>query len=214
MMTSIPSSLEKVSLNQDDLQIYLPDTDKTTVDELWARYGYEESCFPFWLESWKSVFGLYQFLKANPLDADKVLEIGCGCGVLTQLLSFDCKSMHADILWEAVEFTQRHALENQHAKEFITMDLFHSPLNTKFDCIIASDLLYEPSLAEGVYSFCKKHLSSQGKVLIADPNRVGRKNPLNKKFKTTFYVDYQEEHFVLNGEEQSCCLYTLTFNKP
>jgi len=171
-VTHYPARQIQVRLADQVVSCHVPDNPEAHMQACWDAYGQDEAFFPFWLETWPSAFGLYQFIRERNLCVDGALEIGCGSGVLGQLLSdYPGKIFHSDLVPQACRFARRYIPAN---RAVIAADFTRSCFRRRFPVILGADLFYEDVLVTGVCSFLKQHLAEDGVAWIADPLRAHR----------------------------------------
>lgn len=109
-----------------------------------------------------------------PVDGRRVLEVGCGIGLASIVLSLRAVDITAtDHHPEAEEFLRRNVeLNGGPAIPFVRTgwDDDASGLD-EFDLIIGGDVLYEPGHAESLSGFIDRHARPTCEVIIADPGR-------------------------------------------
>jgi len=121
------------------------------------------------------IYFLYKRLKKIGLDkSDKVLEIGCGIGALTFLLSkiiTTGKIEAIDISPRSIAFAQEHIKSKQ--VFFLTQDVLNFiPSSTSFDKILLFDVLEHIPADDhpAVFSHIASWLKQDGYLLINLPN--------------------------------------------
>lgn len=120
-------------------------------------------------------FSILEKSKSLGLKRDhQVLEIGCGIGTFTKLLSKFIKSgniLAVDISDKSIELAQQRFNKLTNV-EFLVLDLTKESLNRKFDSIILPDVIehipleLHPKLFRTIYNLLK----DDGKVFIHIPN--------------------------------------------
>lgn len=159
-------------LGERTVQCYLPAPQEDLMQQCWDLHAQDERFFPFWLEEWPSAFGLYDFILQHQLQWEFAVEIGCGAGVLGQLLGdYPGLTLHTDIVPSACAFARRHIAP---ARGVAVMDFTQPCLKQPANLILGADLFYEDRLVQGVCDFLTSQLSSEGVAYIADPQRQHR----------------------------------------
>jgi len=139
---------------------------------------YEKDKFlPYWAEIWPSCQAMFAFLSSDKLpafsDSATACEIGCGLGVVSALLHD--RRLHVvacDIAFDGCRYAARNLRVSRRAPPpVVCCDWRDSPLKTRFDMIVASDVLYEQRWVLPVLNFLKATLSPGGIAYIADPCR-------------------------------------------
>lgn len=137
----------------------------------------KDEYLPYWAQIWPACLLLADAVAAwEKVDDDppRVLEIGCGLGLVSLVLSSlgycvlasDCD---ADALAFVVENARRNGLPVPQTRRF---DWRESYANLSFDRIVAADVLYETRHLRPVAEFIRAQLRSDGFALVADANRM------------------------------------------
>lgn len=169
----------------------LSDVDKT-IDQLFELYTaqgktelFEEMC-PYFGTLWASgkilsehilaelVSGTFQAIHSRN---DRVLEIGCGLALPSLLLSKNGWEVCAtDLHPDVPMFLDANRRHNELQKpQFVELDWRRPVLveeNSKWDLILASDVLYDKTQPETLSEFIIQNLSRSGRALVADPGRT------------------------------------------
>ncbi len=135
---------------------------------------YERDQFlPFWAEHWPSSEVLLSYCINNlPPDSRTICELGCGLGIISAALATTGRSILAtDIAPQACVYSSANMRKYSGKGNILCCDWRHPPFKQTFDCIIASDILYEQRWIEPIVLFLQNHLASAGSALIADPTR-------------------------------------------
>jgi predicted nicotinamide N-methyase len=133
----------------------------------------DEDAIPFWAEIWDSAFGLALFARENTPVGNKVLELGCGVGLVgISIASSGTDVTQLDYSKEALEFCRLNAFSNGvgNIRQMVA-DIRHLHLGETYDVILGSDILYEPKLHPYILKVLEEHLRIDGRVLFADPGR-------------------------------------------
>ncbi len=86
---------------------------------------------------------LLEFLEALSLKEKKVLELGCGCGIISILAAKKEAIVTAtDINTTALESLEKNALNNAVSIDIIHSDLFENIQNKTFDFIVINPPYY------------------------------------------------------------------------
>lgn len=150
-----------------------------------ARLGICSAAWPLFGMLWPSSIQLANKLIKRPIAKDQsLLEIGCGLGIA---------SMTAKLLGYDITASDRHPLagkflqKNSEQNKIPTIRFKHSQwgdvptpsledtnaplLQSQYDHIIASDVLYEPNAAKEVAQLIDRFSHKRSTVWIIDPNR-------------------------------------------
>ncbi|MDA0978933.1 MAG: histidine kinase [Proteobacteria bacterium] len=131
-----------------------------------------EAAFPLAGIVWPCGEVLAHYLLDMDLAGRKVLEIGCGMGLASQLLGIlkvDLTAM--DIHPLVSEYLQMNARINRlKPPVFVEASWSDPSVNLgRFDLVIASDILYEPRHSDHLAGFIDRHAGAE--VIIVDPDR-------------------------------------------
>lgn len=146
-----------------------------SVDELISEEDFAlDERIPYWADCWPSARVLAAYLAEMPPAGRKLLELGCGIG-LVSVAAAACgfEVLATDYYRDALEFTdanaQRHALANLDTR---LVDWRKLPEDLgRFDVVAASDVLYERPQAALVAAALAHTLADGGLGLVADPGR-------------------------------------------
>jgi predicted nicotinamide N-methyase len=107
----------------------------------------------------------------------RVLELGCGLALPSFVVSrFGAEVLATDLHPDVPEFLSRNLAENPGASiRYQHLD-WKAPRQlkapTRYDWILASDVLYESNQAEPLVDFIVQNLARNGKAVITDPGRA------------------------------------------
>jgi predicted nicotinamide N-methyase len=132
---------------------------------------------PYWADIWPSA----RVLAARVLEENgagrSLIELGCGAGLVSAAAAaagFDVAA--TDYYEDALRFARLNAVRNAD-RDIGTrlLDWRDVPNDVeRFDCVVASDVLYERTYGALVASALARLLATTGFALIADPGRVSR----------------------------------------
>ena len=133
---------------------------------------------------WPSGSKLAERLALRPVNADeRILEIGCGLALSSlvghrrgaNITASDCHPLAGEFLKENLRLNQlgpmdyRHGHWGEHASQH--QDL---AVNSKFDLVIGSDILYERDERGDLAHYINTHMEDHAEVWVVDPNRGNR----------------------------------------
>lgn len=132
---------------------------------------------PYWADIWPSARVLAARLLGETGAGRSLIELGCGAGLVSAaaaIAGFDVVA--SDYYEDALRFARLNTTRNA-GREIATRLLDWRSLpseSTRYDVVVASDVLYERPYGPLVAAALDRFLASNGFALIADPGRVGR----------------------------------------
>jgi predicted nicotinamide N-methyase len=132
---------------------------------------------PYWAQIWPAGLILADIVAQwGPAggDAPHVLEIGCGLGLVSLVLSdLGYNVLASDYDEDALAFVAESARRNSLTiPRTRSLDWRETYPELTFDRIVAADVLYETRQLRPVAEFVETHLVNDGFALVADPNRM------------------------------------------
>lgn len=130
---------------------------------------------PYWADLWPSAQILAAEVRTMRLAGQRVLELGCGMGLVAVAATMAGGDVTAtDYYEDAILFAKLNAAEAT-GKVIATrmVDWSRMPADLgKFDVVLASDVLYEPRYAALVAGAIAATLARGGEAIVADPGRI------------------------------------------
>ena len=130
---------------------------------------------PYWADLWPSAQILANEVALMRLNGQRVLELGCGLGVVAIGAALAGADVTAtDYYDDALLFAQLNVSEAT-GKSIATRMVNWSDMPAdlgKFDVVLASDVLYEHRYAAMVADAIAKTLVRGGEAIVADPGRI------------------------------------------
>ena len=141
-----------------------------------ARRFRQTEYMPYWAQLWPAGLLLAEAVAKWPPAGDDpphVLEIGCGLGLVSLIMShLGCRVLASDHDTDALAFVVESARQNGlRVPDTRLLDWQKDELGMTFDRIVASDVLYETRHLRPVAEFVHDHLEPDGFALVVDPNR-------------------------------------------
>lgn len=134
----------------------------------------DDDQIPYWAELWPASQGLARYIwERVDFSGATVLEIGAGLGLpgLVAALKGGRVTM-TDYKPEALEIIRKNAERNRiSGVSLLLADWRRFPREHRYDWIIGSDVLYNPSLNGYVADILADCLAPGGHLLFAHPNR-------------------------------------------
>ncbi len=131
--------------------------------------------------TWDAGLVLARLMIEEPIDGRRILELGAGLGLPSLVLHArgadvtptDVHPMAAKFFADNLKLNGLPDLEFRHADWRETCENL-----PRFDLIVASDVLYDPSDVAPLATFLQHHCKESGSILMTDPGRkhMGRFN--------------------------------------
>ena len=135
--------------------------------------------------------------EANIEDCKDYLDFGCNTGALHYVLKrFNNKARYigVDINREAIKIASQHSLKCQH------FDGYNSPFSSgSFDCVVMNHCIGHIENPRQALSEIRRLMKSNGKLLIATPNRGFKRSKIIKNL----FNKYQPDKTVLRYFSQN-----------
>lgn len=166
---------EEVIIESRRFQIHLPAESDRLQKHPAVRAAFDADQYvPYWAELWPAARMLAKaILHERWTPGTPALEIGCGLGLGGVVaLSMGLSVTFSDYDPCALRFAADNARLNGFRK-FDTMQIdWRSPPDVRYPVILASDLLYDVSIAAPLVKFLEHTLLPGGLCLLADQNRI------------------------------------------
>jgi predicted nicotinamide N-methyase len=145
------------------------------LDELLSEDDPDEDRLPFWAELWPSGLALARAVAGQPLTGRRVLELGCGLGLVSVTAALAGATVLAvDRSPEATAFTAANAARN-HVNLQTAVGAFDQPdrwlQEAPWDLVLAADVLYEQRNIPVLLWLLPRLVQTTGEVWLADPGR-------------------------------------------
>ena len=135
----------------------------------------EDERLPYWAELWPSAVALAHFIaKYLNLDGRRILELGCGLGLVGVVAALQgARVLCTDYEEAALAFARQNARGNAcRGMRFRLVDWCRPALRRRYDCILASDVIYEARSFGPLVSLLQRYLARGGMAVLAEPGRV------------------------------------------
>jgi ETFB lysine methyltransferase len=162
----------KVRVAERDVELLSP----ANADDLISEDDYvEDERLPYWADLWPSAQILANEVAIMRLAGQRVLELGCGLGVVALGAAMAGAEVTAtDYYDDAILFASLNVADAT-GKEIATRMVNWIALPDdlgKYDVVLASDVLYEHRYAEMVAEAIARTLVRGGEAIVADPGRI------------------------------------------
>jgi predicted nicotinamide N-methyase len=158
-----------------EIRLLRPRDGDALLDEVLAEDDPADDRLPFWAELWPSGSALAAAVAERPLAGSRVLELGCGLGLVSVLAAAGGASvLAADQSREAVAFTTANAARNGvEVRTVVCAFERPEPLlsGAPWDLVLAADVLYEPRTIPVLLDLLPRLVGPGGEVWLADPGR-------------------------------------------
>ena len=158
--------------------------------------------FPYWTQVWPAALAMAEFLSAEPTYVmnKRVVELAAGLGLPSMLAAQWARSVIcSDYLPEAVavmkQSVAKNALTNVSCR---LLDWNHLPADLTAEVLLLSDINYDPSQFDILYSVLRNFMKRGTRILLSTPQRLMAKPfleqllPLSSDRKE-ICVDYHEQ---------------------
>lgn len=133
---------------------------------------------------WPSGSRLAERLALRPVSThERILEIGCGLALSSlvghrrgaNITASDCHPLAGEFLRENLRLNKLSPMNYQHGHWGQHSEQHQDPkVNSRFDLIIGSDILYERDEQGDLAHYINEHLEDHAEVWVVDPNRGNR----------------------------------------
>lgn len=187
-----------VAVGDRPVSILHPENAEDLIDE---REFERDERLPYWAELWPSARVLATHVAGMRGDGRSLLELGCGSGLVSTiagLVGFDV--VVSDYYEDALKFARLNATRNGAPEpRALLLDWRHLPSDLpRFDCVIASDVLYERGYGTLVARVIAATLADDGRAIVADPGRVARDEFRNALGPAGLRLVEQTEHVYVD----------------
>ncbi|HET7516444.1 MAG TPA: methyltransferase domain-containing protein [Actinomycetes bacterium] len=166
---------DTIELSGRPVRMLRPRDGDAVLDELLAEDDPDEDRLPFWAELWPSGIALARAVLSQPLTGQRVLELGCGLGLVSVAAALAGGQVVAvDRSPEATAFTASNAARNKVAVR-TAVSVFDQPDSwlgeAPWDLVLAADVLYEQRNVPVLLWLLPRLAGTTGEVWLADPDR-------------------------------------------
>jgi ETFB lysine methyltransferase len=199
-----------VQLAGRDIELLSP----ANADDLISEDDYvKDERLPYWADLWPSAQILAREVREMRLDGLRVLELGCGLGLVAIGATLAGAQVTAtDYYDDAIQFATLNVAEATGKSMVARMvDWTAMPADLgRFDVVLTSDVLYEPRYAALVAGAITATLRRGGEAIVADPGRIACDDFLKECRNRGLIVSDATPHAYAEGEiRQTITLYRL-----
>ena len=166
---------ETFRLGGRELRLLRPRDGDALLDELLAEDDPDEDRLPFWAELWPSGTALARVVGHSPLAGRRVLELGCGLGLVSvAAAAAGARVLAVDRSPEAIAFTAANAARNRARLSTAVCGWAEpAPLLARgpWELVLAADVLYERRNADLLLDLLPRLLAPGRQAWVADPGR-------------------------------------------
>lgn len=166
------TSTRTVQIGGRDIALLSP----ANADDLISEDDYvKDERLPYWADLWPSAQVLADEVRTMRLDGQRVLELGCGLGIVAIAAMLAGAEVTAtDYYEDALLFAKLNAMDatgRTMATRMVNWVELPSGLG-RYDVVLASDVLYEHRYAPLVANAIASTLVRGGEAIVADPGRI------------------------------------------
>jgi predicted nicotinamide N-methyase len=177
------------------------------LDDVLAEEDPGDDRLPYWAELWPSGVALARVVGGQPLTGRRVLELGCGLGLVSVTAALaGARVLAADQSPEATAFVAANAAHNG-VRVQTAVCAFNQPepllAGAPWDLVVAADVLYEPRNVPELLWLLPRLVDDTGAVWLADPGR----SMLNRFLAGVDATGWRRETFP--GEPDTVTIYRL-----
>lgn len=192
-----PLRNNRISLKNREIQLTIVDQPDQLLEKLSKENSDGTLYLPYWTYLWNSSIGLAHHIAklGNSLSGKNVLEIGCGYGLAGIVASLTgAKVVFTDFENDALLFARYNILQNGvNSANIVQMDWNAACFRSKFDVILASDVIYEEQNWKPIIGLLQGLLEPNGVAIFSEPDR---------KNADGFFISIRENGFTF--EKTTC----------
>lgn len=157
----------------------------------------------YWASLWPSSVALaLELLERRDLEGEKILEIGCGCGLAGLAAGRrGARVTVTDLRAEALELAAENWRRNRLRPASVEPLDWRRPGNVgRFDMILGADILYDEREFPALIRLLTSHLNPGGRALVAEPGRPRAHGFFARMLRRGFSTDTRHQLVELHGE--------------
>ena len=191
------------------IQLLMP----ANADDLISEADFDrDERLPYWADLWPSARILAEELAVMRLRGQRVLELGCGLGVVALGAVLGGADVTATDYYEDAPRFARVNVANATGASISTRMVNWVDMPTdlgKFDVVLASDVLYEHRYASLVANAIAMTLVRGGEAIVADPGRIALQEFLDECGRLGLEHESDPRPFVDGEIRQTVTLWKL-----
>ena len=191
------------------IQLLMP----ANADDLISEADFDrDERLPYWADLWPSARILAEELAVMRLRGQRVLELGCGLGVVALGAVLGGADVTATDYYEDAPRFARVNVANATGASISTRMVNWVDMPTdlgKFDVVLASDVLYEHRYASLVANAIAMTLVRGGEAIVADPGRIALQEFLDECGRLGLEHESDPRPFVDGEIRQTVTLWRL-----
>jgi predicted nicotinamide N-methyase len=182
-------------------------------DELISESDFDrDERLPYWADLWPSARILAEELAVMRLKGQRVLELGCGLGVVAIGAVLGGGDVTATDYYEEATLFAALNVANATGKAITArmVNWIELPKDLgKFDVVLASDVLYEHRYAEMMADAIAATLVRGGEAIVADPGRIALQGFLDECTERGLVYEPDPRPFVDGEIKQTVTLWKV-----
>ena len=204
------TSTRTVQIGGRDIELLSP----ANADDLISEDDYvKDERLPYWADLWPSAQILAREVRTMRLAGRRVLELGCGLGIVAIAAVLAGAEVTAtDYYEDAILFARLNAAEatgRTIATRMVNWVEMPPDLG-KFDVVLASDVLYEHRYAALVADAIAATLARGGEAIVADPGRIALEEFLEECTDRGLTSEPEPHAYVDGAIKQTVTLWRVT----
>jgi len=164
---------EQFSFGSHNIRLYRPADPESILDDETLIKPYQELQWqPYWAQAWDASVGMCHYLADQPLESRSVLDLGCGIGLTSALLAAAGAIVTCgDNAPPSLTFAKANTWPWRRRTIVQLIDWHKTVLPDSYELIVGSDIVYDRIEVAPLDRFFRRHLRTDGQVLLGDPSR-------------------------------------------
>ena len=188
------------------------------LDDMVDRVSDEEFAaderLPYWAELWPSAEALSRFIFKNPqlITGRSVMELGCGLGLTSISIARQQprRLVITDYEQDALDMAALNFRQNGlPLPERQLMDWRQPSCESRYDCIVAADVVYEERFFLPLLRVFRQCLNKEGYIILAEPNRAVARSFFDLLKESGYYFETYHEPVLQDGRSIRVTIYLM-----